>query len=148
MQRIVLLGCKEEIVQPITHLLENEKADILLSKEQMQELQINLKKVDDWDEKFLLMNMDEHESTDLTRFTGYTLITIGFNNKSSITVSSVEDDETIFCVQRLIQTHAHIIEPMEYKVMSNELPSRDVVGNIFYFAVKLLLLKPFQLFIV
>ena len=48
------------------------------------------------------------------------LITYGFNSKSSITISSVTDDDVLICVQRNIYNNYGEIELQEIKLENNE----------------------------
>ena len=46
-----------------------------------------------------------------------TVITFGFNNKATFTVSSIEENNIIICLQRIIYNKdEEKIEPQEYKL--------------------------------
>ena len=46
-----------------------------------------------------------------------TVITYGFNNKSTFTVSSIEENNMIICLQRVIfNKNGSKIEPQEYQI--------------------------------
>lgn len=71
--------------------------------------------------KYLILNSDiQLELEDLENFI-LTIITYGFNHKSTFTVSSVEEDDIIICLQRIIQNKNNKnIEPQEYKIQNNK----------------------------
>lgn len=91
-------------------------------------------------ERYVILNIDIHEKTDLSAYEGYKVITIGYNKKASITVSSVEEDETVFCIQRKIELCEKLIEPQEFVV-------KHALNNIYAFAIMLLIKeKNFELY--
>lgn len=93
-------------------------------------------------EKYILINIDEKLKEDLSKFEGYKVITIGFNNKASLTISSVQDEEEIvFCVQREINMRDIIIEPQEFKVTGNFFVRSNMLNNMFAFTAILLIVE-------
>jgi len=70
--------------------------------------------------KNIIVNMDEEIDFEDVNITNLNLITYGFNSKSSITISSVTDDEVLICVQRNIYNDSGIIEMQEIKIENNE----------------------------
>jgi hypothetical protein len=75
-------------------------------------------------ENYLIINIDSHMSFNLPKYKGYKVITVGFNPKASVTVSSVEDEEMVLCIQREIVTLQRIILPQEY-VIKNAIVEDD-----------------------
>ena len=67
--------------------------------------------------KCLLLNTDIITDTEVIHNLNLTVITYGFNNKATFTVSSLEEKTIIICLQRIIYTKARgKIEPQEYEV--------------------------------
>ena len=69
----------------------------------------------------IIINMDDAsiESSKLN-IVSSNLITYGFNSKSTITISSVTDDDVLICVQRNIYRNYEEIEVQEIKLENNE----------------------------
>lgn len=64
--------------------------------------------------KFLIVNADEEINLSLIEDMNLNVITYGFNSKSTITASSVKEDNVMLCVQRNIQNaNEEKIEPQE-----------------------------------
>ncbi len=70
--------------------------------------------------KNIIINMDEGNLFQDINIEKINLITYGFNSKSSITISSITDDEVLICVQRNIYSNAGLIEVQEVKIENNE----------------------------
>ena len=68
----------------------------------------------------IVFNMDANVECDKLNITNSNLITYGFNSKSSITISSVTDDDVLICVQRNIYNDFGEIEVQEIKLENNE----------------------------
>ena len=64
----------------------------------------------------IVTNLDNEE----LNISNTNLITYGFNSKSSITISSVTDDDVLICVQRNIYNNYGEIELQEIKLENNE----------------------------
>ena len=88
-------------------------------------------------EKYLIINVDTQSKIDLSSFQGFHVITIGFNKKASITVSSVEEDEIVFCIQREIGTVHQRIEPQEVVCKINHFKLKES-HLLFVFSIFLL----------
>lgn len=88
--------------------------------------------------KYLILNIDLQPQMDLSIYDGYQVITVGFNKKASVTVSSVEDDEIVFCLQRMIDLFSYQIEPQEFVIKGTFFPSLGALNGIFAFTVLLL----------
>lgn len=54
--------------------------------------------------KYILLNMDVNNNFDNIKDLNAIVITYGFNSKATITASSVEEDNTLLCIQRNIKT--------------------------------------------
>lgn len=70
--------------------------------------------------KNVIINMDIDSKCEELNITNSNLITYGFNSKSSITISSVTDDDVLICVQRNIYNNYGEIELQEIKLENNE----------------------------
>jgi hypothetical protein len=93
-------------------------------------------------EKYLLINIDEKITGDIGDYEGYIVITVGFNKKASLTVSSVQNNEDIvFCIQRDIEMANNTIEPQEFKVEGNYFVRENMLNNMFAFSAMLLILE-------
>lgn len=90
-------------------------------------------------EKYLVMNIDLHTKGNLVEYEGYQVITVGFNKKASITVSSVEGEEIVFCIQRDIDMVHGKIEPQELVFKGDFFAKGDILHNIFVFTTLLLI---------
>ncbi len=70
--------------------------------------------------KNVIINMDINAKYEDLNITNSNLITYGFNSKSSITISSVTDDDVLICVQRNIYNNYGEIELQEIKLDNSE----------------------------
>lgn len=70
--------------------------------------------------KYLVMNTDEEINLDLMDQLSLKVITYGFNTKSTVTASSVNEDSILICIQRTIEgEESEKIEPQEILVDNN-----------------------------
>ncbi|PKM94127.1 MAG: hypothetical protein CVU84_11745 [Firmicutes bacterium HGW-Firmicutes-1] len=140
MNKMVLVGSDDN--NSLFMLLE-ELQETMKSKWEIKSIGSNLIDITYYDDsninlKYLIINIDLHAKFDLSAYEGYKVITVGFNKKASVTVSSVEDEEIVFCIQREIDLSSQIIEPQEF-VMKGALFSRgDTLNGIFAFTTLLL----------
>lgn len=96
---------------------QNQKWDILVMEENNleNEILINILK----NTNYLLI--EDNINLQIKLENNINIITFGFKNKSTVTVSSVQEDETIICIQRNIDTiHHQTIEPMEISVKNDK----------------------------
>lgn len=67
--------------------------------------------------KYVIINADEPISCELMTERKENVITYGFNTKSTVTASSVKDDNILICLQRTIQNRSQKeLEPQEILV--------------------------------
>ncbi len=67
--------------------------------------------------KYIILNSDIDIDLEIIENLNLTIITYGFNNKSTFTVSSIEDNKIIICLQRIIlNKKGYKIEPQEYEM--------------------------------
>ena len=65
----------------------------------------------------LIVNSDIDTGLDIIKKTNSNIITYGFNPKSTVTASSLENDDALICIQRNItNNNNNILEPQEIKV--------------------------------
>lgn len=65
--------------------------------------------------KYLILNADIEFDLELIENLSLTIITYGFNSKSTFTVSSITENNIIICLQRIIfKANGEKIEPEEY----------------------------------
>ena len=73
------------------------------------------------DTKIILLNADIQMSCEILNNLNLTIITYGFNSKSTFTVSSIEENHIIICLQRNIYNNKRIeIEPQEFRLEIEE----------------------------
>lgn len=70
--------------------------------------------------KNVIINMDTIADNEEINVVSSNIITYGFNSKSSITISSVTDDDVLICVQRNIYNNYGEIEVQEIRLENNE----------------------------
>ena len=70
--------------------------------------------------KNVIINIDTYGENEEINIVNSNIITYGFNSKSSITISSVTDDDVLICVQRNIYNNYGKIEVQEIRLENNE----------------------------
>ena len=71
--------------------------------------------------KYIILNSDIKLNLEAIENLNLIVITYGFNNKSTFTVSSIEDNNIIICLQRVIfNKNGKKIEPQEYDLNYKE----------------------------
>lgn len=71
--------------------------------------------------KYLVINNDIKIDDSIIESMDLTIITYGFNGKSTFTISSIDENKLIICLQRIIFKENNMqIEPQEYEVEINE----------------------------
>lgn len=79
--------------------------------------------------KYLIVNTDLKNNLKLLGELDVTLITYGFNSKSTITISSVIEDKVLVCLQRNIDdVNKNVIEAQEFEVKVDNENINDVMG--------------------
>lgn len=64
----------------------------------------------------IIVNVDEEIELNELNLFNLNLITYGFNSKSSVTISSITDDEILICIQRNLCFNSKTIEVQEVKI--------------------------------
>ena len=71
--------------------------------------------------KYLVINNDIEIDDSIIESMDLTIITYGFNGKSTFTISSIDENKLIICLQRIIFKENNMqIEPQEYEVKINK----------------------------
>lgn len=81
--------------------------------------------------KYLVINSDEKINLNLLENMDLNVITFGFNSKSTITASSVKDENILLCIQRnVLSINRNIIEPQEISIrkVEQKLPTNIIMG--------------------
>lgn len=91
--------------------IKNIRLDTLVLNQAIDKIEIIQKIVNNT--KNLVLNIDLNENN----FEDVNLISFGYNSKSDITISSIEEDEVLICIQNTITSiYGKKIEPQEIKV--------------------------------
>lgn len=78
--------------------------------------------------KYLVINADEKIPSDGIKIAKGNVITYGFNTKSTVTASSVREDNMLICIQRMIQNRLEEeIEPQEILI---QVPTYNVNSTV------------------
>lgn len=139
MKQVVLVGSDEvvDLIKALNTLKDNLQLDWEIEVKN-KNIEIIEQKYSNIFEKYLVLNIDLQPKPGLSSYDGFQVITVGFNKKASVTVSSVEDDETVFCLQRAIDLLDYKIEPQEFVIRGTFFPSLGTLNGIFAFTVILL----------
>lgn len=80
--------------------------------------------------KYIVLNSDIEMNLDAIINLNLVVITYGFNNKSTFTVSSIEENDIIICLQRIIfNKKGNEIEPQEYEIkMDKDIDKYTVIA--------------------
>lgn len=82
--------------------------------------------------RVILLNSDIQMDYEILNDLDLTIITYGFNLKSTFTVSSIEDNRIIICLQRNIYNNKNMeIEPQEFNIYRNENIEKYIVIAMF-----------------
>ena len=106
-----VLFIKEKSIENIKNI---KFETILLDREfkNIDMLKLILKNV-----KYLIVNSDIISNLSILDNLEITVITYGFNSKATITASSVDEEETLICIQRnIVNNQGKNIEPQEIKM--------------------------------
>lgn len=81
--------------------------------------------------KYFVLNSDIKENLPLLDNLDLTLITYGYNQKATITASSVEENKMMLCLQRSIKNvYNEEIEPQEIEIQMEQEASDDAVMEL------------------
>ena len=88
--------------------------------------------------KYLIVNSDMEYGLNMINNMELNIITFGFNSKSTITASSVEDNFLICLQRKIININKEVIEPQELKVRLKEKKLSNSSHNLMGIASALL----------
>lgn len=117
--------------------LKNIQFDTLLIDSNLKEKEKELRKVIS-NSKNIILNSDIEYNKKLIDNLNLMVITYGFNNKATFTVSSIDNNKAIICLQRIIfNENNEKIEPSEYEVkLDQNVDKYAIIGteiiNIMY----------------
>ena len=117
--------------------LKNIQFDTLLIDSNLKEKEKELRKVIS-NSKNIILNSDIEYNKKLIDNLNLMVITYGFNNKATFTVSSIDNNKAIICLQRIIfNKNNEEIEPSEYEVkLDQNVDKYAIIGteiiNIIY----------------
>lgn len=109
-------------------IMSNDKTN-LLNKVKLNEDDIVKKIIGS--AKYLVVNADEEINLNLLQETNGKVITYGFNSKSTVTASSVKEDNILLCVQRNIENlEGNNIELQEFNInkLNTKIPTNIGMG--------------------
>ncbi|PKM50482.1 MAG: hypothetical protein CVV02_11115 [Firmicutes bacterium HGW-Firmicutes-7] len=140
MNKIVLIGSDDhhDLLALLGKLQDNLRTKWEINKLDSNVIEITYFEDSSINLKYLIINIDLHAKFDLSAFEGYKVITVGFNKKASVTVSSVEDEEIVFCIQREIDLSSQKVEPQEFVIKGNFFLRGDILNGIFAFTTMLI----------
>lgn len=108
--KVILLD-KENI-----ELYKNQKWDIVILEENILDNK-ELKELIN-NTKYLLL--EDQVNLEIKLKENINIITYGFNHKSTVTISSIQEDKVIICIQRIIETiTGKSIEPIELLIKND-----------------------------
>lgn len=71
--------------------------------------------------KYVILNSDIENNIEVIKDLNLMIVTYGFNNKSTFTVSSITESNIIICLQRIIfKPNGKKVEPGEYRLKLDE----------------------------
>lgn len=83
--------------------------------------------------KNIIVNVDEEIELNELNLFNLNLITYGFNSKSSVTISSITDDEILICIQRNLCFNSKTIEVQEVKIENSSHNIYDLIVALILF---------------
>ena len=99
--------------------IKNIKFDILVANEDMEELLKHSKYLENIINKsyYVIINSDVKNNLAIIKNLNTNIITYGFNEKATITISSIKEENTMLCIQRNIKKiDGKIIEEQEENI--------------------------------
>lgn len=99
--------------------VKNIKFDTILIDTKVNDV-TNLKKIIK-NTKYVILNSDFDMDKSILENMNLNIITYGFNNKCTFTVSSITENNIIICLQRnIINSKGQKCEPQEFEIENNE----------------------------
>ncbi len=96
--------------------MHNIQFEILLIDKEIKQKESMKRVISNAD--YVILNSDLTLEQDILNDLNLTVITYGFHNKATISVSSIEENTIIVCLQRIIKTiQGNAIEPQEIEII-------------------------------
>lgn len=116
--------------------VKNIKFDILVVNENIESLLKNSKYLEDIINKayYIIINSDIKNNLSLLKNVRTNIITYGFNAKATITISSINDENMLLCIQRSVKDiNGKIIDEQEFsiKIEKNNMNKLYIILIIF-----------------
>lgn len=93
--------------------------------------------------KYVVLNADLNIDAKVLEDLDLNVITYGFNNKATFTISSISDNHIIICLQRIIQNiYKEKYEPQEFEIKTRE--NIDITAIMGAFCVNIIYEKKNQ----
>lgn len=118
--------------------IKNIKFDSLIINENIENLLKNSMYLENIIDKslYVIINSDIKNNLSWLKRTGANVITYGLNNKASLTVSSINEDNALLCVQRSIHgVNNNLIEEQEKNVKIKKNNVNKVYNVLAIFAI-------------
>lgn len=82
--------------------------------------------------KYLILNSDLNPELDVLENLNLTIITYGFNNKATLSISSISENSIMICLQRIVKTvEEKKYEPQEFEINKPEsMEVNSLIGTI------------------
>ena len=116
--------------------VKNIKFDILVINENIENLLKNSRYLEDIINKayYIIINSDIKNNLSLLKNVRTNIITYGFNAKATITISSINDENMLLCIQRSVKDiNGKIIDEQEFsiKIEKNNMNKLYIILIIF-----------------
>lgn len=99
--------------------MKNVTFDTIIIDKEMEDME----KIEPFMKKseYIVFNSDRKNTIPQIKNKQVTFITYGFNSKSTVTASSIMEEEILICLQRNVKSKSgNIIEPQEFWVKANQ----------------------------
>ena len=116
LEKLVPIGSVILITEKNIGNIKNIKFETILLDNQINNKNKEIRKIVS-SCKYLILNHDLEFDNSIIENLDLTIITYGFNGKSTFTISSIDENDLIICLQRIIfKRNNEEIEPQEYKI--------------------------------
>ncbi|MBQ3414110.1 MAG: hypothetical protein IJH39_01915 [Clostridia bacterium] len=122
--------------------IKNVKFQILIINDNLSEFKNMLKTLENIikNSEYIILNSDLDIKIDVTNFVKKKIITFGFNPKSTVTTSSITEENILIDLQReIITLENNIVEPEEMLLKTNG--NNDVYEKLISYSIKTILEK-------
>ena len=86
--------------------------------------------------QYLVINSDINKELGINIQSKINIITFGLNQKASVTISSIKENEIMICLQRSLKdVNAKLIEPQEINVKEKDISNRSIYNILVLFII-------------